>query len=188
MSDKTVILGISSHYHDAAAALVVDGELIAACHEERFTRQKHDPNFPVHAIEFCLTQAGLGRGDITHVGFYDKPFLKFERLLNSYLAHWPWGFRAFAARDAAVDEEQAVDPQTDPKGTRFRRAGALQRAPHEPRGLGVSGLALHRGGHPHARWRGGVGRRPPRGWVGAIALRSPARSAFPTRSACSTRR
>src|SRR5690348_6034082 len=81
----TAILGISAFYHDAAAALVVDGSIVAAAQEERFTRRKHDESFPTRAIEFCLKQAGVGPGDIDYVGFYDKPFLKFERLLETYL-------------------------------------------------------------------------------------------------------
>jgi carbamoyltransferase len=96
MGDSTVILGISSHYHDAAAALVVDGELVAANHEERFTRKKHDDRFPVLAVEDCLRQAGLTMADVDYVGFYDKPFLKFQRLLSTYLRHFPMGFRSFA--------------------------------------------------------------------------------------------
>ncbi|NUP90559.1 MAG: carbamoyltransferase [Candidatus Sumerlaeia bacterium] len=91
----TAVLGISSHYHDSAAALVVDGALVAAAQEERFTRRKHDPEFPVHAIQYCLREAGLTAKQIDHVGFYDKPFLKFERLMASYMAHWPWGWRSF---------------------------------------------------------------------------------------------
>ena len=92
----TVILGISAFYHDSAAALVVDGRIIAAAQEERFTRQKHDHRFPVHAIDYCLAEAGLSPDGIDYVGFYDKPFLKFERLLETYLAYAPIGFRSFA--------------------------------------------------------------------------------------------
>ena len=95
MTKSTVILGISSHYHDSAAALLVDGQLVAAAQEERFTRRKHDPEFPKHAAAYCLQEAGLTGSDVTHVGFYDKPFQKFERLLSSYLNHFPWGFRSF---------------------------------------------------------------------------------------------
>lgn len=91
----TAILGISAYYHDAAAALVVDGEIIAAAQEERFTRVKHDPGYPTHAIEYCLEEAGLTPAELDHVGFYDKPLLKFERLLETYLAHAPAGFGSF---------------------------------------------------------------------------------------------
>ncbi|MDA0832764.1 MAG: carbamoyltransferase [Planctomycetota bacterium] len=90
----TAILGISAFYHDSAAALVVDGEIVAAAQEERFTRIKHDPNFPTLAIEYCLKEAGLTPAQIDFVGFYDKPFLKFERL-ETYLAVAPRGFHSF---------------------------------------------------------------------------------------------
>ncbi len=89
------ILGISAYYHDSAAALLVDGEIIAAAQEERFTRKKHDAAFPHHAIQYCLEEAGCALGDIDHVVFYDKPFLKFERLLETYLAFAPKGFQSF---------------------------------------------------------------------------------------------
>src|SRR5262245_3004383 len=92
----TAILGISAYYHDSAAALVVDGEIVAAAQEERFTRKKHDENFPAEAIAYCLREAGLKPGDLDYVGFYDKPLLKFERLLETYLAFAPRGFRSFA--------------------------------------------------------------------------------------------
>jgi carbamoyltransferase len=91
----TAILGISAYYHDSAAALVVDGEIVAAAQEERFTRIKHDHGFPGHAIAYCLNEAGLTAEDLDYVGFYDKPFLKFERLLETYLAFAPVGFRSF---------------------------------------------------------------------------------------------
>jgi carbamoyltransferase len=89
------VLGISAFYHDSAAALVVDGEIKAAAQEERFTRKKHDPGFPRHAIEYCLNEAGGTLADIDHVVFYDKPFIKFERLLETYLSFAPRGFRSF---------------------------------------------------------------------------------------------
>ena len=89
------ILGISAFYHDSAAALVEDGRVIAAAQEERFTRQKYDSRYPSNAIAYCLAEAGLRLGDIDHIAFYDKPFLKFERLLETYLAFAPRGFRSF---------------------------------------------------------------------------------------------
>ncbi|HRA23247.1 MAG TPA: carbamoyltransferase N-terminal domain-containing protein, partial [Usitatibacteraceae bacterium] len=89
------ILGISAFYHDSAAALVEDGRIVAAAQEERFSRRKHDPRFPRHAIGYCLAEAGCGPEAIDHVVFYDKPFLKFERLLETYLAFAPRGFRSF---------------------------------------------------------------------------------------------
>jgi carbamoyltransferase len=93
----TAILGISAFYHDSAAALVVDGAIVAAAQEERFTRRKHDHRFPTHAIDYCLAEAGLRPDQLDFVGFYDKPLLKFERLLETYLACAPVGFRSFVA-------------------------------------------------------------------------------------------
>jgi carbamoyltransferase len=91
----TAILGISAFYHDSAAALVIDGQIVAAAQEERFTRKKHDPDFPSRAVEYCLKEAGLTVDTIDYVGFYDKPFLKFERLLETYLSYAPLGFPSF---------------------------------------------------------------------------------------------
>ena len=89
------ILGISAFYHDSAAALVKDGEVIAAAQEERFTRRKHDHNFPSNAVEFCLNYAGIKSDELEIAAFYDKPFLKFERLLETYLAYAPVGIKSF---------------------------------------------------------------------------------------------
>jgi carbamoyltransferase len=91
----TTILGISAYYHDSAAALLVDGRVVAAAQEERFTRIKHDHSFPQHAIDYCLAEAGIDPARLDFVGFYDKPFLKFERLLETYLGFSPAGFRSF---------------------------------------------------------------------------------------------
>ena len=89
------ILGISAFYHDSAACLVKDGEIVAAAQEERFTRKKHDSNFPKHAIDYCLQQAKISSNQLDYVGFYDKPFLKFERILENYLGVAPRGWRSF---------------------------------------------------------------------------------------------
>lgn len=89
------ILGISGYYHDSAAALVVDGRIVAAAQEERFTRKKHDSSFPKNAIDYCLSEVGARLCDVDYVAFYDKPFLKFERLLETYLAFAPKGFKSF---------------------------------------------------------------------------------------------
>ena len=89
------ILGLSALYHDSAAALVVDGVLAAAAQEERFTRVKHDARYPRNAVDYCLGEAGCRLSDIDRVVFYDKPFLKFERLLETYLAYAPRGFNSF---------------------------------------------------------------------------------------------
>ena len=91
----TSILGISAYYHDSAVALVIDGKIVAAAQEERFTRKKHDHEFPQYAIDYCLEEAGIKPEDVDYVGFYDKPLLKFERLLETYLAYAPVGFRSF---------------------------------------------------------------------------------------------
>src|SRR6476660_1830590 len=91
----TTILGISAYYHDSAACLVRDGELIAAAQEERFTRKKHDYRFPNKAIDYCLAEGKISPADLDFVAFYDKPLLKFERLLETYLAYAPVGFKSF---------------------------------------------------------------------------------------------
>lgn len=93
----TLILGLSAYYHDSAAALVRDGEIVAAAQEERFTRKKHDPSFPAQAIAYCLQEARATLADVDYVVFYDKPLIKFERLLETYLAYAPKGFRSFLA-------------------------------------------------------------------------------------------
>jgi len=119
------ILGISAYYHDSAAALVVDGAVVAAAQEERFTRKKHDSRFPHHAIRSCLEVGGVKPGQIDHVAFYDKPFLKFERLLETYLAFAPRGFGSFREalpvwvkdklfqRSAILKELKALSPRVN---------------------------------------------------------------------------
>jgi carbamoyltransferase len=89
------VLGTSAFYHDSAAALIEDNCIIAAAQEERFTRKKHDPSFPHNAVAYCLEAANLTVDELDHVVFYDKPFLKFERLLETYVASAPRGFRSF---------------------------------------------------------------------------------------------
>lgn len=91
----TSVLGISAYYHDSAAALIVDGEVVSAAQEERFTRKKHDAGYPRHAVDFVLASNGLALDDVDHVAFYDKPFLKFERLLETFVSVAPKGFRLF---------------------------------------------------------------------------------------------
>ncbi len=90
------ILGISAFYHDSAAALTVDGQIVAAAQEERFSRKKHDADFPTRAIEYCLSEASVELADIDYITFYEKPFVKFERLLETYLSFAPRGFQSFA--------------------------------------------------------------------------------------------
>jgi carbamoyltransferase len=91
----TSILGVSAFYHDSAACLVQNGQIVAAAQEERFTRKKHDAGFPHHAVEFCLRQGGVGIRDVDYLVFYDKPFVKFERLLETYLSYAPKGLGSF---------------------------------------------------------------------------------------------
>lgn len=119
----TAILGLSSFYHDSAAALLVDGQVVAAAQEERFTRKKHDAGFPRKAIDYVLEEGGIKLADLDHVAFYDKPFLKFERLLETYLANAPRGFRSFQMaipvwireklfqKDLILKELRGIDPK-----------------------------------------------------------------------------
>jgi carbamoyltransferase len=95
MKSPHVILGISAFYHDSAAALLVDGDIVAAAQEERFTRKKHDPDFPKNAVEYVLKESGFSLSDVTELVFYDKPYIKFERLLETYHAFAPMGLRSF---------------------------------------------------------------------------------------------
>ena len=121
------ILGVSAYYHDSAAALVCDGEVVAAAQEERFTRTKHDPAFPANAIRYCLSVNSIALRDIDGVVFYDKPFLKFERLLETYLAFAPKGYQSFRLampiwlreklflKDLLTREFRQIDASFDPK-------------------------------------------------------------------------
>ena len=96
MTNKSsYIIGISAFYHDSAATLIKDGEIIAAVQEERFTRKKHDPSFPINSIRFLLDEAHISINDVEVVAFYDKPYIKFERLLETYHAYAPIGFSSF---------------------------------------------------------------------------------------------
>ena len=125
------ILGISAFYHDSAAALIVDGAVVAAAQEERFTRKKHDPGFPANAIAYCLREGSCALHEVDYVAFYDKPFLKFERLLETYVAMAPQGMRSFQMaipvwlreklfqKDLLKRELKGVDPDYDPKNMLF---------------------------------------------------------------------
>lgn len=119
----TAILGISAFYHDSAAALIVDGKLIAAAQEERFTRRKHDDGFPQHAVDYCLTQAGLTPEQLDYVGFYDKPLRKFERLLETYLSWAPFGYRSFRKAMPIWLRQKLYMPREIRKGLRDQYAG-----------------------------------------------------------------
>ena len=117
------VLGISAYYHDAAAAVVVDGEIVAAAQEERFTRVKHDASFPSNAIRYCLDEAGLAPEDLDAVGFYEKPLLKLDRLLETYLAYAPRGFRQFVRFAPAWTREKLRLPREIARGLggRYRK-------------------------------------------------------------------
>ena len=119
---RTYILGISAYYHDSAACLIRDGEILAAAQEERFIRKKHYAGFPVQAVRYCLREAGCALTDLRSVAFYDKPLLKFERLLETYLAFAPKGIGSFVAampvwlkqklflKSLLLKELHAIDP------------------------------------------------------------------------------
>ena len=113
------ILGISCFYHDAAAALLRDGKLVAAAHEERFTRKRHDPDLPRHAAEYCLHEAGLSIDQIDYVAFYDKPFIKFERILLTYLATFPRSLPSFSKAVPVWLKEKLWVPNAIHKGLGF---------------------------------------------------------------------
>jgi len=143
------ILGISAFYHDSAAALLVDGEIVAAAQEERFTRKKHDPSYPLNAINYCLAQAGLELEQIDYIAFYDKPFLKFERLLETYVAFAPKGFQSFKMampvwmreklflKDMLIKEIKKIDKNFDSNKLMFgehhfsHAASAFYASPYE---------------------------------------------------------
>ena len=92
----TSVLGISAFYHDSAAAIIIDGKIIGAAQEERFTRKKHDSSYPKNAITYVLKEASLKLNEVDHIVFYEKPFLKFERLLETYVGFSPGGFKSFS--------------------------------------------------------------------------------------------
>ncbi len=119
----TAILGISAFYHDSAAALVIDGDIVAAAQEERFTRTKHDYRFPQHAIDYCLREAGIEPEDLDYVGFYDKPLTKFERLLETYLAFAPAGYRSFRQAMPLWLRQKLHLPREMSRGLRGRYRG-----------------------------------------------------------------
>jgi carbamoyltransferase len=119
----TAILGLSAYYHDSAAALVVDGEIVAAAQEERFTRKKHDHDFPQHAVDYCLQAAGLDAGRLDYVAFYDKPITKFERLLETYVSFAPSGYRSFRQAMPLWLKQKLHLPREMREGLRGRYGG-----------------------------------------------------------------
>ncbi len=124
----TTILGVAAYYHDASACLLRDGEIVAAAQEERFTRKKHDASFPRHAITYCLDEAGMALNEVDHIVFYEKPFLKFERLIETYVAFAPRGVKSFRTaipvwlreklfqKDMMLGEFRALDPTFQDNG------------------------------------------------------------------------
>jgi predicted NodU family carbamoyl transferase len=152
------ILGISAFYHDAAAALVVDGQLLAAAQEERFTRKKHDASFPEHSIAYCLHRGDVGPEGVDAVVYYDKPITTFVRLLKTYLRVGPKGIRSFSSAMPTWTRE-VVDPVRDRPGTEAHRyedaeGPLVHRAPREPRRQRVLPVAVRERGDPHLRRRG----------------------------------
>jgi carbamoyltransferase len=121
----TSILGVSAFYHDSAACLVQNGQIVAAAQEERFTRKKHDAGFPHHAVEFCLRQGGVGIRDVDYLVFYDKPFVKFERLLETYLSYAPKGLGSFLISIPVWIKEKLFLRNLLEKA--FRQVGSLEK-------------------------------------------------------------
>ena len=171
------VLGISAFYHDSAAAVIEDGHIIAAAQEERFTRKKHDPSFPQNAVAYCLEEGKVELGDVDHVVFYDKPFLKFERLLETYVASAPRGFRSFKMAIPLVAPREVVSKKfTRTRITqnfrKFRRNRQLLFCEHHLSHAASAFLpfAVRRRCRPHHGWCrrmghdvGGVGRWPSSG-------------------------
>jgi len=157
------VLGISAYYHDAAAALLREGQIVAAAQEERFTRIKNDPDFPRRAVEFCLHSGGLSAGELDAVVFYDKPVLKFTRLLETYLAVAPGGWRTFPEvlsnwLGGKLDLRKTIReelPGLRPDCPILLTGACRQR---------LSPVALHGGGHRDHRRRGRMGHDDYRPW------------------------
>ena len=180
------ILGISGFYHDSAAALLCDGKLVAAAHEERFTRKRHDPDLPKQATKYCLEAAGIGdrRSRLRRV---------LRQAVDQARAHaddLPRDLPALAAvlhqGDSGLAQGEALGPEPDPREARLRRRGALRRAPPVARRVGVPALPLRGGGDPHLRRRRGVGDHDPGHRTRRFLRADPTRSASPTRWGCST--
>ncbi|GJL58228.1 MAG: carbamoyltransferase [Nitrospirales bacterium] len=126
----TSILGVSAYYHDSAACLIQDGNIVAAAQEERFTRKKHDAGFPSHAVEYCLRQGGVGMRDVDYLVFYDKPFVKFERLLETYLSFAPKGLGSFLTAIPVWIKEKLFLRNLLEKA--FRQVGGLEKKENLP--------------------------------------------------------
>ncbi|HSF08088.1 MAG TPA: carbamoyltransferase [Nitrospirales bacterium] len=126
----TSILGVSAYYHDSAACLIQNGKIVAAAQEERFTRKKHDAGFPSHAVEYCLRQGGVGMRDVDYLVFYDKPFVKFERLLETYLSYAPKGLGSFLTAIPVWIKEKLFLRNLLEKA--FRQVGSLEKKENLP--------------------------------------------------------
>ncbi|MCB9774894.1 MAG: carbamoyltransferase [Nitrospiraceae bacterium] len=126
----TSILGVSAYYHDSAACLIQNGRIVAAAQEERFTRKKHDAGFPSHAVEYCLRQGGVGMRDVDYLVFYDKPFVKFERLLETYLSYAPKGLGSFLTAIPVWIKEKLFLRNLLEKA--FRQVGSLEKKDNLP--------------------------------------------------------
>jgi carbamoyltransferase len=141
------VLGISAFYHDSAAAIVEDGRIVAAVQEERFTRKKHDPSFPINSIAYCLEEAGAKLDELDHVVFYDKPFLKFERLMETYIALAPRGFRSFRMAiplwlKEKLFQKSVLKGELKQFADGFDVARLVLRTPSEPCGISLLSVAL----------------------------------------------
>ena len=147
----TYILGISAFYHDSAACLIRDGHIVAAAQEERFTRKKFDARFPTNAIRYCLREGGISLSDLKYFVFYDKPLIKFERLLETYVAFSPKGIKSFlAAMPVWLKEKilmkRVLQDELDIAGRESNKirssSDSFRRASRIPCGLGFLSLAV----------------------------------------------
>ena len=154
----TAILGLSAYYHDSAACLLVDGKIVAAAQEERFTRKKHDAGFPAHAGALVPRRRRASRAEqLDHVAFYDKPLVKFERLFETYLEYAPRGFASFRKAMPLWIADRLWMSDRIGKDLGCGREGPLRRPSRVARGVGVLPVAVRGGGHPHDGRRRRVG-------------------------------
>ena len=161
------LAGISAFYHDSAVALLRDGDIVAAASEERFTRIKGDPAFPARALEWCLRDAGISTRDLAAVAFYEKPLLKFERILETYLGVAPRGFSSFLKAGPLWIKEKLYQDRTLRESLgRLRWSAPLRRAPRIARGECLLRIAVRGGGHPDHRWRRRMGHCDDWRWTG----------------------
>ena len=186
------ILGISCYYHDSAACLLDDGVLVAAAQEERFSRVKHDQDFPLRAVRYCLAEGGVTDGAIDAVAFYDKPILKFHRILETYLSTAPAGLGQFMrAVPVWLREKLWIEPRIlealESCGDRHGRIALLPGAPRVARGQRVLSVALRGGGRAHDGRRRRVGDLDDRRRRGQRRCACSSSSRSRTRSGCSTR-